>query len=88
MDSVQDRFTSYAPSAAGCANGTTVMNAHSCMLPVQGKLIAEQYAPGITNATKLNSNSIIKSFFINYMAGLRSVDGKMSIDDLIGAPHW
>ena len=54
----------------------------------QGKLIAEQYAPGITNVTKLNSNSIIKSFFINYMIGLRSVDGKISIDDLIGGPHW
>jgi hypothetical protein len=57
-------------------------------LLAQGKLIAEQYAPGITNATKLNSNSIIKSFYVNYMIGLRSVDGKISIDDLIGEPHW
>ena len=60
----------------------------SIAVPAQGKLIAEQYAPGITPTTKLLSNSIIKSFFLNYMTGLRSVDGKMSIDDPVGAPHW
>ena len=60
----------------------------SLTMLMQGKLIAEQYAPGITNATKLKSKSIIKSFLINYMIGLRSGDGKMSVDDLIGAPHW
>ena len=61
---------------------------HSIAVPAQGKLIAEQYAPGIKTTTKLLSNSIIKSFFINYMAGLRSADGKMSVDDPVGAPHW
>jgi hypothetical protein len=57
---------------------------------LQGKLIAEQYATslGYDKDTKLNSNSIIKSFYINYMTGLRSADGKMSIDDLVGAPYW
>ena len=60
----------------------------SIAVPAQGKLIAEQYVPGITPSTKLLSNSIIKSFFLNYMAGLRSLDDKMSIDDPVGAPHW
>ncbi|BDA45853.1 hypothetical protein COCOBI_07-6400 [Coccomyxa sp. Obi] len=91
-DAIQAQINQFFPETAppNVSQGIKDSNTYGIGVFYKGKLIAEQYntAQGFNASTKLNSNSIHKSFFINYMAGLRSVDGKININDLIGAPHW
>ncbi|CAL8470546.1 g10088 [Coccomyxa elongata] len=91
-DAIQTQINQFFPDTAPPNVSQGIKNSDTYAIGVfyKGKLVAEKYntAKGFNASTKLNSNSMHKSFFINYLAGLRSVEGKISINDLFGAPHW
>jgi CubicO group peptidase (beta-lactamase class C family) len=52
-----------------------------------GRVIAERYAPGFALETPLLSFSVAKSF-TNALIGILVRQGRLSIDQSIGAPEW
>jgi len=67
--------------------GATPRYVKAVVIVVDGKIVAERYAPGYSVDTPLLSYSVSKSF-TNAFLGILVRQGRLAVDRKVGAPEW